>query len=228
MSLTWYTWLEQGRDINVSEQILSALATVLRLDEVERAHLYRLAELPEPSRGQAAGLPDGLREFLDRLDPSPAFVIDRCFDILAWNRAHAVLLGPLLERPARERNTVWQLFRAPEVRAALADWDAEARWLVGLLRQQAAYETGRARFTELVTELLDSSAEFARLWAAHDVTEFRSSVRRFRHQALGDVELTYVRLAVAEAPHLSVVCHFAAPGSPTDRRLRELTGTGPG
>ncbi|MHC5261115.1 helix-turn-helix transcriptional regulator [Streptomyces sp. UC4497] len=220
VSLTWYTWLEQGRDMRVSAQVLMALARVLRLDEVEHAHLFRLAGLPQPRRERPTELPSGVREFLDHLDPSPAFLIDRCFDILAWNRAQAALLGPLLERPARERNTVWQLFLVPQLRELMPEWDAEARWLVGLLRQQAAYETENPRFEELVSELLSASADFARMWAAHDVTEFRSSVRRYRHPALGEVELTYVRLAVTEAPWLSVICHFAAPGSETEARLR--------
>ncbi len=222
VSLTWYTWLEQGRDINVSAQILAALARVLRLDTVERDHLFRLAELPPPAREHSAELPDGVRAFLARLDPSPAFVIDRCFDILAWNRTQSALLGTLIHRPARERNTVWQLFRAPEVRELMPEWEAEARWLVGLLRQQAAYAADSPRFGELVSELCATSPEFAALWSAHDVTEFRSSVRRYRHPVLGDVALTYVRLEVAEAPWLSVICHFAEPGSATDAGLRAL------
>ena len=123
VSLTWYTWLEQGRDINVSPQILLALARALQLDEVERAHLFRLAgrAAPEPAE-RSLQVPDAVRAFLDTLMPNPAFVIDRCFDVLAWNRAQEAVLGAaLLDRPRRELNSAWLLFREPGIRALMPE-----------------------------------------------------------------------------------------------------------
>ncbi|MCI3271225.1 helix-turn-helix transcriptional regulator [Streptomyces cylindrosporus] len=224
VSLTWYTWLEQGRDINVSPQILLALARALQLDEVERAHLFRLAGLPAPKPAERSlDVPHAVRGFLDTLLPNPAFVIDRCFDVLAWNSAQEEILGSaLLDRPRRELNSVWLLFREPRVRALMPEWEAEARWLAGLLRQQAAYELDNPRFTELVDELLATSEEFAALWEQHDVVEFRSSVRRYRHPVVGDLEVSYVRMALEEAPWLSLICHFPEPGSESEGRLRKL------
>jgi transcriptional regulator with XRE-family HTH domain len=224
VSLTWYTWLEQGRDINVSPQILLALSRALQLDEVERAHLFRLAGLPVPEPAERALLvPPAVRLFLDTLLPNPAFVIDRCFDVLAWNRAQERILGPaLLARPRRELNSVWMLFREPLLRSLMPEWEAEARWLAGLLRQQAAYELDNPRFTELVDELLATSPEFAALWQEHDVVEFRSSVRRYEHPVVGAFEVSYVRMALEEAPRLSLICHFPQPGSVSEERLRRL------
>ncbi|MGW3035246.1 helix-turn-helix transcriptional regulator [Streptomyces sp. NPDC001178] len=224
VSLTWYTWLEQGRDINVSPQILLALSRALQLDEVERAHLFRLSGLPVPEpAGRSRHVPDAVRTFLDTLMPNPAFVIDRCFDVLAWNRAQEQILGgALLERAPGELNSVWMLFREPLLRTLMPEWEAEARWLTGLLRQQAAYELDNPRFTELIDGLLATSPEFAALWPEHDVVEFRSSVRRYRHPDVGDFEVSYVRMAPAEAPWLSLICHFPEPGSEDERRLRRL------
>jgi len=224
VSLTWYTWLEQGRDINVSSQVLLALARVLQLDEVERAHLFRLAGLPVPEPAdRSLEVPAAVRTFLDTLMPNPAFVIDRCFDVLAWNRAQERILGrALLDRPRRERNSVWMMFRTPEVRALMPEWEREARWLAGLLRQQAAYELDNPRFSELVAELLGTSPDFAEMWETHDVVEFRSAVRLYRHPVAGDLEVSYVRMALEEAPRLSLICHFAEPGSESEKRLREL------
>lgn len=224
MSLTWYTWLEQGRDINVSPQILLALARALQLDEVERAHLFRLAGMPAPEPAERSlEIPDAVRTFLHQLMPNPAFVIDRCFDILAWNEAQARILGPaLLDRPPRELNSVWMLFRVPEIRALMPEWEKEARWLAGLLRQQTAYELDNPRFSELVAELLETSPFFAEVWETHDVIEFRSSVRRYSHPVVGDLEVSYVRLALEEAPRLGLICHFAEPGSTSEERLRGL------
>jgi len=224
VSLTWYTWLEQGRDINVSPQILLALSRALQLDEVERAHLFRLAGLPVPEPAdRSLKVPGVVRTFLDTLMPNPAFVIDRCFDVLAWNAAQVQILGrALTDRARHELNSVWMMFRTPEIRALMPEWESEARWLTGLLRQQAAYELDNPRFTELVDELLATSPEFAALWKDHDVTEFRSSVRRYRHPEVGDFEVSYVRMALEEAPWLSLICHFAEPGSESEKRLRGL------
>ncbi|MFF4346994.1 helix-turn-helix transcriptional regulator [Streptomyces sp. NPDC001530] len=228
VSLTWYTWLEQGRDIHVSPQILLALARALQLDEVERAHLFRLAGLPVPQPAERSmEVPDAVRTFLDTLMPNPAFVIDRCFDILAWNPAQERILGPaLLDRPRRELNSAWMLFRVPQIRALMPEWDSEARWMAGLLRQQAAYELDNPRLSELVAELIDTSPYFAQAWETHDVVEFRSSVRRYRHPEVGDLEVSYVRLALEEAPRLSLICHFAEPGSDSEERLRKLVTPG--
>ncbi|MFF4250454.1 helix-turn-helix transcriptional regulator [Streptomyces sp. NPDC001663] len=224
VSLTWYTWLEQGRDINVSPQILLALSRALQLDEVERTHLFRLSGLPVPEPAERSrDVPDAVRTFLDTLMPNPAFVIDRCFDVLAWNRAQEQILGSTLrDRAPGELNSVWMLFREPLLRTLMPEWEAEARWLTGLLRQQAAYELDNPRFTELIDELLATSPEFAALWPEHDVVEFRSSVRRYRHPDVGAFEVSYVRMAPAEAPWLSLICHFPAPGSEDERRLRKL------
>jgi len=227
VSMTWYTWLEQGRDIRVSPQILLALARALALDEVERAHLFRLAgaEPPPPPRTPAsAGVSPAIRAFLDAQGPNPAFVIDRCFDILAWNAAEQALLhGVGLDRPADELNVLWLMFTEPPLRTLMTRWEAEARWLTALLRGQAAYETDNPRFAELTGKLCAASPLFRRLWEAHDVEAFRSSVRRFDHPVVGELELRYVRLAVEDDPGRSVIVHFPEPGSPSEKRLHQLT-----
>ncbi|MFG2776748.1 helix-turn-helix transcriptional regulator [Streptomyces prunicolor] len=228
VSLTWYTWLDQGRDINVSlsppPQILPALARAPQLDEVERAYLFRPAGVsaPEPAE-RSLQVPDAVRAFLDTLMPNPAFVIDRRFNVLAWNRAQEAVLGrALLDRPRRELNSAWPLFREPGVRALMPEWEAETEWMAGLLRQQAAYEVDKPGFAELIDKLVATSPHFARLGEAHEVVEFRSSLRRYHHPLAGDIEVSFVRLAVREAPWLSLVWHFPVPGSESERRLRGL------
>jgi hypothetical protein len=104
----------------------------------------------------------------------------------------------------------------------VADWEREVRWLTALLRGHAAYELDNPRFAELTGALRAASPLFRELWAAHDVDVFRSSTRRFRHPLVGELDLTYVRLAVEDEPGRSVVVHFPEAGSPSERRLREL------
>jgi transcriptional regulator with XRE-family HTH domain len=229
VSLTWYTWLEQGRDINVSPQILRALARALSLDGVERDHLFRLAGAePPPAVRTAAPSPvsPALRAFLDAQSPNPAFVIDRCFDVLAWNDAEEALVAGRLDvdRPQAELNVLWLMFTEPGLTELFDDWDGEVRWLTAMLRGQAAYEMDNPRFAELIEALLGASPLFRELWAAHDVQAFRSSTRRFHHPVVGRLDLSYVRLAVEDDPGRSVVVHFPEPGSATQERLRRLVG----
>ncbi|KUN21316.1 hypothetical protein AQJ23_30785 [Streptomyces antibioticus] len=227
VSLTWYTWLEQGRDINVSRQVLGGIARALTLDAVERSHLFRLAgEVPPDTAAagdeQVAG-PE-MQTFLDLLDPNPAYVITRCFDVVAWNRAEAALMGGFDHLPVHERNALWLMFNAPEARDLLPDWEREARWLVGLLRTESAHELGSPRFIEVVNSLRKSSELFSEWWTSHDVQAFAPSVRRFRHPVVGELELNYVKLSVEGGRGLSIVSHFATPGSETARRLSTLVG----
>jgi hypothetical protein len=227
VSVTWYTWLEQGRDIYVSPQILLALSRALALDEVERTHLFRLAgaEPPAPPRGPAsAPVGQAVRAFLDAQSPNPAFVVDRCFDLLAWNDAlRALAHGVRLDRPARERNIVWLMFTDPGLRSLSGDWEREVRWLAAMLRGQAAYELDNPRFAELTEALRAGSPLFRELWSQHDVETFRSATRRFHHPVAGELDLRYVRLSVDDDPGRSVIVHFPEPGSASEKRLHQLT-----
>ncbi|MEC4017776.1 helix-turn-helix transcriptional regulator [Streptomyces sp. H27-D2] len=230
-SLTWYTWLEQGRPSHISEQALRALAAALGLGPAERDELFALAGRQPPSetpRPQSTVSRD-LQAFLDSLDPTPAFVIDRCFDILAWNRAEAALHGGLHEdRPHTEFNVLWLMFNDERLQQLVPHWQTEAAWLAGMLRAQSAYELDNPRFAEVVASLQRASPLFRELWNAETpatpdrAQPARPSLRLFRHPIVGDLELTYVRLAVEDDPGRSVVAHFATPGTVSAERLRGL------
>jgi hypothetical protein len=151
-------------------------------------------------------------------------VIDRCFDILAWNAAEQALAhGISLDRPAPELNILWLMFTEPLLPPLFDAWEDETRWLTAMLRGQQAYELDNPRFGELTEALLAASPLFRKLWAAHDVESFRSSVRRFHHPVVGTLDLTYVRLAVDDDPGRSVVVHFPQPGSASEERLHRLS-----
>src|SRR5690606_11582000 len=111
MSVTWYTWLEQGRNVQPSRQVLGSLADVLGLDDVETAHLFRLAGEVPPRVGPAsAAVADHEQAMLDRLDPNPALLLDRRLDVVAWNRGAVVLYGDLASLDADRRNILWLTF----------------------------------------------------------------------------------------------------------------------
>src|SRR4051794_9201609 len=126
VGVTWYTWLEQGRDIHPSPEVLEAIARTLQLDRTERQHLLTLAGAPfDPASGPAcyAASPT-VRSLLDQLEPFPAVVQNSRYDLLAYNGAYGHLVVDLDELPPEDRNSLWLLATHPAYRAALPDWEA--------------------------------------------------------------------------------------------------------
>ncbi|MFE9606361.1 helix-turn-helix transcriptional regulator [Streptomyces hokutonensis] len=130
VGVTWYTWLEQGRDINVSEQILAAIAGTLRLDPYERVHLYTLAGHPEPPMDRdSRAVPGAMAVMMRQLEPIPAAVINARFDLLAYNRTYERMVGGLEHLPFEDRNQLLLVFTSPRWRTATVDWeDFERLW----------------------------------------------------------------------------------------------------
>src|SRR5215831_881987 len=124
VGVTWYTWLEQGRDINASPQVLDAVARTLLLDPHERDHLFRLADTPD-GNGQAEckSLPPTAQLLLDQLEPYPACIRNARYDILAYNQAYEQLMGPLADVPFEERNSLWRVFTSDRCRGCILDWE---------------------------------------------------------------------------------------------------------
>ena len=130
VGVTWYTWLEQGRDINVSEQVLAAIAGTLRLDPYERVHLYTLAGHPEPPMDRdSRAVPGAMAVMMRQLEPIPAAVINARFDLLAYNRTYERMVGGLEHLPFEDRNQLLLVFTSPRWRTATVDWeDFERLW----------------------------------------------------------------------------------------------------
>ncbi len=128
IGITWYTWLEQGRPINVSGQVLQSVARVLHLDASERVHIFALAELPDPEQStEVAQVGAGVQLLLDQLNPLPAVVLGPRLEILAGNRAHLGLLGNYDELPIGYRNIMWLCFTDPHWRTLVVNWEENAR-----------------------------------------------------------------------------------------------------
>ena len=171
VGITWYTWLEQARDINVSAPVLDAIARALRLDQRERAHLFTLSatvDLEAQSR-LCSALAPGYQLFLDQLDPFPAVALSWRYDILAYNTAYRFLRGDLGEIPPEERNFLWLFFTHPDYRDFVEDRDNGARHAVAKFRTHLATHLGDPLGHELVGRLLAASPFFAEIWSQHDV-----------------------------------------------------------
>jgi transcriptional regulator with XRE-family HTH domain len=189
VGVTWYTWLEQSRDINVSAPVLDAIARALRLDQRERAHLFTLSATVdlEAEARRCSALAPGYQLFLDQLDPFPAVALSWRYDILAFNTAYRFLHGDLEEIPPEERNFLWLFFTHPDYVDFVEDRDGGARLAVARLRTHVASHLGDPLGQELVSRLLAASPFFAEIWSQHDVARndpgykvFPSSVGRLR------------------------------------------------
>jgi transcriptional regulator with XRE-family HTH domain len=214
ISPTYYTFLEQGRDVRPSVQVLDALAGALRLTAAERAHLHVLARREPPaSIAGAAEVAPPLAALVARLDPHPAYVTGPRFDVLAWNGAVRLLWTDWGARPAEERNMLLWMFLDPAARTVMVEWEDEAEALLGRFRAAHARHAGAgdAAFEALATRLRDESPEAHAWWAAHEVAPLSSGRKRLRHPALGELELAHVVLEHVDAPGQRLVA-FTLPG----------------
>jgi transcriptional regulator with XRE-family HTH domain len=220
VSVTWYTWLEQGRRINVSTDVLEALARALRLDDAERQHLLTLAvRAPVAHADDVADVPDALVRLITSMEPAPAYVLGPRWEFLAWNRPQARLY-PVIERlDDVERNLLWAMFAEPSVRPLLDDWPAQARRILAEFRAGTAALRDDPQVTTLVDRLRAASPEFADWWPQLDVAQFQTRLRRYHHPRAGELVFEYQQLTPSEWPSLRVVCQLPLPGDDSAERL---------
>jgi transcriptional regulator with XRE-family HTH domain len=209
VGVTWYTWLEQGRPINASVQVLDAIARTLRLDATERGHLFRLADVPGaagPADCPECPLPPQVQQILDAI-PYPASVLTERFDLLAWNAVYAALFPRLVQSPAGERNTLLSCLTGPACCGPVPEQDKYSATLVAQLRVSYGRHVGDPAWTHFIRRLEALSPKFAAAWAAHDVAAATSHVKRFRHASLGLITTKSTSFAVAAVPGARMVVY---------------------
>lgn len=214
VSVSWYTWLEQGRDISVSTAALERLGGALRLDRAELEHLFALSlrQLPSPRSGEVLG--EGLVDLVQAVDPIPAYVRNDRLDILAWNPAVADLFVDYATLEPRARNTLHLMFLHPSYRSLIENWEDVARGTISLFRAGRAKTTDKEPFDQIVERISAGSEEFRRWWPDVDVQGFGEGVKRLHHPRRGQVNLTYVALSPEGQPHLSFVSYLVRSEGP--------------
>ncbi|WP_433084347.1 helix-turn-helix transcriptional regulator [Dactylosporangium sp. CA-052675] len=220
ISVDYYARLEQGRGPNPSRQVLAALGRALRLFEDERGHLFRLAgEQPGPPAGPSQSVPPGILHLLERLDDTPAFVIDAKYDLLAWNRMAVRLMGD----PPPERNMIWNAFCGPMPVAmeSSAEFQSFADESVADLRAASVRYPGDESIRALIERLHAGSTEFTRRWNQHRVCVRRTTRKTVTHPVYGELELE-CQVLHADDSGQRVVFYTAAPGSRTADVLSSL------
>lgn len=172
VGLTWYTWLEQGREIGVSAVFLDNLARVLKLDAAERRHLFLLAHerLPAEPGKTFCQVPQLVLRLMADLAPHPCYVLNLRWDVLAYNSPADQLFGFQHYSPV-ERNLLWMIFTASQLQASLVDWEAQATQLLASFRRDYAHATKEADIQALISNLQKASPEFKQGWQQHDFQE---------------------------------------------------------
>ncbi|MBA3339630.1 MAG: helix-turn-helix domain-containing protein [Geodermatophilaceae bacterium] len=229
VSLTWYTWLEQAREMKPSRQVMDALARTLRMSTAEHAYILRLSGhvIEAPLSASTTGIPAHSQRLLDALGPSPAYAITPHWTIVGWNRAYEAFYPNVATTAMAQRNLLWLVFTDPYVRDLLVDWPIDSRRFLTQFRAEAGSRVHDRVFAELIGGLQEVSEQFRLGWASHDVDQFTSSERRFEHPRAGTLLLEHHRLEVSDCPDLHVVVYTAAPGSDTARKLTELVADPP-
>ncbi|HKN98799.1 MAG TPA: helix-turn-helix transcriptional regulator [Pseudonocardiaceae bacterium] len=205
VGVTWYTWLEQGRPINASSQVLDAVARTLLLDTAQTRHLYQLAEATPQRRWEGtAVVPQTVHDVLTALGPNPAVLVNGLHDVLACNESHLVLFRDWHTSRCVHRNLLWCCVTEPAARQNLVDYEDEVRYLVARLRAEYAAHVGDPEWEEDIRRLLDVSDEFAELWAKHEVAEPQVRIRTYRMRPYGELRFTTSELHVAACPGLRI------------------------
>nr|WP_269328254.1 helix-turn-helix transcriptional regulator [Kineosporia mesophila] len=208
ISTTWLTYLEQGRNVQASRQVLEALATTLQLTPAEHSHVLNLAaETPSPAVLPAVA--PAVVSVVQAMHPHPAYVTSGDFTVLAWNRAAEELVPGLLANSDGERPHLarW-LFEAPDARTTFPQWESVAQDVLARLRAAAARHPDEPRYTGLVEDLLHVSPEARAWWNRHDVRADRAGIKQVRHPERGILELTHAAFAVADQPEHTLVVYL--------------------
>src|ERR1700722_2516916 len=222
VGVSWYTWLEQGRDIHPSPEVLDALARALRLDTAERTTLFALArtELPLPDGAAAAPGEDPddgravLVSLVQGLHPAPAYLLGPMTQILAWNPAASVLFGSPDHLSPERRSLLWMLLVDPGEARDNPGRESTARNMVARFRSEYAQHAGEPAYERFIAELQQRSPWFAEWWGEHEVNDTQRGTKTIEHPTLGTLRLHHAQTVPTGAPELRLTIYAPAAAAP--------------
>jgi transcriptional regulator with XRE-family HTH domain len=223
ISVDYYTRLEQGR-VRASASVLATLAAALRLDDDQQTYLYELAGriAARPRRRSPQRVRPAMQRLLDQLTETPAMVLGRRLDVLAWNAGAAALFVDFEQIPENRRNYVRLLFGDPTMRSLHCDWEDAARSSVASLRMEAARDPDDSQLSALVGELSAQDSDFRSWWASHHASSGSYGAKRYRHPIVGELTLDCDMWDSPDGAGQRLMVLTAEPGSPSHEALRIL------
>lgn len=227
---TWYTWLEQGRDVHPSAEVLDAIADALRLDPDERRHLLVLGghRGVDSTRATCSGVGPRLQAVLDGLMPHPAVAMTPKFEPIGYNGVYRYLVDDIEQVPTADRNCAYLHFTDPNWQAGHEDYEADCAVIVAKLRAHYGDSLDDPSWQPFLTRLRTESPLFARLWDRADVALDVDRVKGVRSLRVGQLRLRTVTLLPQENPRTRVVVYLPADDTTTRRleRLADLVASG--
>lgn len=229
VSVTYYTFLEQGRATRPSPEVLDALAVALRLDALDRRYLHALAlDTGREVDVEPETLDDAVRALVERLHPDPAYVKGRGWDILAANRGARALFADWGARSAegQEPNMLRWMFTDPDARRVYVEWESEARAMLARFRAAVVARPHESTTNALIEEVLASSPHARRWWHGHEVAPIVSGLKVLHHPTLGVFRLRHAVLHVGGQPDQHLVA-FAGDTLEDMARFEALAALAP-
>lgn len=224
VGVSWLTWLEQGRDIRVSAEVLRRVSRALGLDRDEIRHVFRLAGLgaPEEAPPIPTSVKPTLQRVLDCMEYIPAYVHNARWDRIAWNDAALALMGDFSRDPPEQRNTVWRTFANSEVRAYTEDWEYVARIVIAEFNASISQQFDDPWLQDFVERIASRSPEFREWWQQREINPRREEPTGIRHKSAGLLHLERSIFQIPYEPSLSLVVFTPLPVEQTPERLRAL------
>jgi hypothetical protein len=229
VGVSWYTLLEQGRDIHPSREVLHNIADALQLTLDERQHLFLLADQQHLTDTPVSNeqVSPALRRVLDALNPVPAYVIGRRWDYLAWNTAAEHVLSLSESVPPYEYNAVWRIFANPmSHRTYHPKWEQVAQKVLAEFRADSARYTDEEWFKRLIADLQRVSPEFRAWWPRHDVRVKSDTLKEIEHPIVGCLMFEHTTLQVPAMPELKIMIYTPLPETDTLKKLQQLMDQG--
>ncbi|MGU3290855.1 helix-turn-helix domain-containing protein [Williamsia sp. M5A3_1d] len=231
MSTEYYVRLERGNATGVSESILDGIGRALHLDAAEYAHLCDLVRSANEGasarrRRRNAQRPQqirpGVQQMIDAMTHVPVVVQNGRLEVVATNQLGTALFAPMFDASHRPANFARYVFLDPGAERFYRDWHDSAEQLVTVLRGEAGRAPYDRALTDLIGELSTRSDVFRTLWAAHDVRNHETGVKRIHHPVVGDIELNYEAMEVLSTPGTQLVAFSAAPATTSSEALSLL------
>lgn len=226
VSITWYTWMEQGRPIKVSEQVLASIGQALLLNEREMQYIFKLSQMTmteiKHQESQLVGKP--LQAILDKLEPFPSFASDQYWNVIGWNPSAKAIFGDFEKMNGRERNTIWRMFTNPEYKKLFSDWDKAAEWIVAQYRLACGSYLADEWFKKFVDELMAESSDFMKFWMEQNVNYEGDFRKRFYIQTVGEMIFDFTSLDLSINPHIKIAVHTPVDEETTEK-LKKITLT---
>jgi hypothetical protein len=225
--VSWYTRLEQGKDVQLSAKAIARVVKALQLTPVQREYVVTMARgdalAVEPARTETVS--STLQDVLDAQGDRPAYLIDARLNLLAWNQAAIDVFGftdGLAEVPAVERNLLWRIF-TDDSRYLLVGWERHARLLLAQFRDASRHVVDDPWFGQFIERLKERSPEFAEWWSRYDVERVQETEKVVDHPAVGQIALRQTVLQVVDDSRgLFLILYIPSPGTDTAEKLQKL------